>query len=435
MNKETLKKKVNEAIAAHQDEIMELANSIAAEPELGFKEHKTSAKIAASFKKHGIDYTPQQGITGVKGYLRGRSNKHSVAVLGEMDAVICFDHPNADKASGAAHACGHHAQVAAMMAVSIGLARSGVMEYLDGNVVPFAVPAEEYVEIEYRNSLRSTGQLAYLGGKSELIRCGAFDNVDMAMMIHLSTTGDAGRMMQVGGTSNGFIGKLARFIGREAHAAGAPHEGVNALNAAMVALMAVNAQRDTFRDEDHVRFHPILTKGGDLVNVVPAEVKMESYVRAKTLDAMLDANQKVNRALKAGAMALGAEVEITDLPGFMPLLNDPKLTELLKQNAASLIGENAIEELEHHAASTDMGDLSHLMPVVHPWVGGVSGKAHTRDFVVTDPEMAYIVSAQSMAMTIIDLLADGAQGADQVLQDYKPKLTKEQYLAFMDSIH
>lgn len=434
LNKEILKKKVQEAIVAHQAEIIELANSIAAEPELGFKEHKTAAKVAAAFKNHGISYTAQQGITGVKGHLPGRSSKHKIAVLGEMDAVICFDHPHANQANGAAHACGHHAQVAAMMAVSIGLARSGVMEYLDGDVVPFAVPAEEYVEIEYRNSLRGSGQLAYLGGKSELIRCGAFDDVDMAMMIHLSTTGDAGRTMQIGGTSNGFIGKLARFIGREAHAAGAPHEGVNALNAAMVALMAVNAQRDTFRDEDHVRFHPILTKGGDLVNVVPAEVKMESYVRAKTLDAMLDANQKVNRALKAGAMALGAEVEITDLPGFMPLLNDPKLTQIFKQNAVGLIGENAIEELDHHAASTDMGDLSHLIPVIHPWVGGASGKAHTRDFVVTDPEMAYIISAQAMAMTIIDLLADGAKGADQVLQDYKPQLTKEQYLSFMNLI-
>lgn len=433
MNRQELKQKVCEAIVAQKETIFALADSIAHEPELGFKEHKTAKKVADIFEKFHIPHTTGLAITGVKGHLSGRTSKRKVAILGEMDAVTCVDHPLADPLTGAAHACGHHGQIAAMTAAAIGLKTSGVMDELDGDVIPFAVPAEEYVEIEYRNRLRREGKIKYLGGKSELIRRGAFDDIDLAMMIHLATDGDSSRKVYVGGTSNGFIGKMIQFIGREAHAAGAPEAGINALNAMLVALTAVNAQRDTFRDEDHVRFHPIITKGGDLVNVVPADVRLESYVRAKTVPAMIDANKKVNRALKAGALAVGAEVQITDLPGFLPLINNQPLTDLFKNNISSLPTPCAIQDLEHHSASTDMGDVSYLMPVIHPWVGGVTGNAHSRDFTVTDPEMAYLVSAQTMAMTVIDLLIDQASEANHILQTCPPQMTKEEYLTFMDS--
>jgi len=434
LDKQLLKQQVCTAINEHAKEIIALANSIASQPELGFKEHNTAAKIAEIFNQYNIPYTAGHAITGVKGRLSGKTSTRNIAVLGEMDAVTCFEHPLADGNTGAAHACGHHAQIAAMVGCGIGLITAGIMKHLDGDVTLFAVPAEEYVEIEYRNKLRQQGIISYLSGKSELIRQGAFDDVDMAMMIHLSTDGDAERTVQIGGTSNGFIGKMIKYIGKEAHAAGAPHEGVNALNAAMIALVAVNAQRETFKDEDYVRFHPIITKGGDLVNIIPAEIRMESYVRARTLDAMMDANKKVDRALQAGADAVGAQVEINDLPGYMPMINNPAMSQLFSENAAALLGQQAIKQLHHHAASTDMGDLAHIMPVIHPWIGGVTGNAHTRDFMVSDPEMAYIISAQCMAMTVIDLLADNASQADNLLSSYTPPLSKVQYIAFMDSI-
>jgi len=434
LKKQLLKQQVCAAIREHASQIFAIAESIASQPELGFKEHKTAAKIAELFSQYNIPYTAGHAITGVKGRLTGKTSTRNIAVLGEMDAVTCFEHPQADAATGAAHACGHHVQIAAMVGCGIGLMASGIMQYLDGDVTLFAVPAEEYVEIEYRSQLRQQGKIGYLSGKSELIRQGDFDDVDMAMMIHVSTEGDTERTVQVGGTSNGFIGKMIKYTGKEAHAAGAPHEGVNALNAAMIAIMAVNAQRETFRDEDYVRFHPIITKGGDLVNIVPAEVRMESYVRARNLDAMLDANKKVNRALQAGADAVGAHVEINDLPGYMPLINEATMSRLFSGNAAELLGEQAVKQLKHHAASTDMGDLAHIMPVIHPWLGGVSGNAHTRDFAVADQEMSYIISAQCLAMTVIDLLADNASEADAVLASYKPCMTKNQYIAFMDNI-
>lgn len=434
LDKQQLKERVCRAIADHAAEIRALGDDIGREPELGFKETRTAAKVAAAFSRHKIPYAEGLALTGLKARLRGGQSRRTVAVLGELDAVICHDHPDADLATGAAHSCGHHTQIAAMVGCGIGLAAAGVMAELAGDVVLFAVPAEEYVEIEYRHRLRGEGRIGYLGGKQELIRRGDFDDIDLAMMVHSDTAGESGRIVGVGGTSNGFIGKMARFLGKEAHAAGAPDQGVNALNAAMLAIMGVHAQRETFRDEDHVRFHPILTRGGDLVNVIPADVRMESYVRGKTLDAILDANMKVNRSLKAGADAVGARVEITDLPGYLPLINEPVMSGLFGANAAALLGEAAVRTLGHQAASTDMGDLAHIMPVIHPWIGGVTGRAHTREFKVVDPDMAYVIPAQLMAMTAIDLLAGGAAKADEVLASYRPPMTKAAYREFMDNI-
>ncbi len=434
MDKTALKEQVSKAIRDHADEIIRLGDSILREPELGFKETATAAKVAAAFERHGIAATTGHALTGVKARLSGARSRRTVGVLGELDAVICFDHPCANPQTGAAHACGHFAQIAAMVGCGIGLARSGVMDRLAGDAVLFAVPAEEFVELEYRDRLRRDGKLTYLGGKQELIAGGHFDDIDMAMMIHSDVTGEGGRVVRTDGSSNGFIGKLARYTGREAHAAGAPDQGINALNAAILAITAVNAQRETFRDGDCVRFHPIITKGGDLVNVVPADVRMESYVRARTVEAMIDANKKVDRALKAGADAIGASVAITDLPGYLPLFNEPTMDGLFAANAAALLGSDGVKAAGHTAGSTDMGDLAHIMPVIQPYVGGVTGLAHTREFAVADPEMAYVVPALIMAMTVVDLLADDAAVAEGIMADFKPKMTKESYLAFMESI-
>ncbi|MFA6849192.1 MAG: amidohydrolase [Selenomonadaceae bacterium] len=430
-----LKQKVYDSMLANHDEICALADAIAAEPELGFKEEKTAKKVANLFAKHNIPYTSRLAITGVKGMLHGKSSKCRIAVLGELDAVPCPNHPLASKETGAAHACGHNVQLAIMAACTIGLKESGILSKLDGDVIPFAVPAEEYVEISYRNQMRDQGKLHYLCGKEELIRIGAFDDIDMSMMMHASMSGDGKRVIDTGGTSNGFIGKLIHFKGKAAHAAAAPHDGVNALNAAMLAINAVNALRETFREEDCVRFHPIITKGGDSVNVVPSSIHMESYVRAKTVQAMLETNKKINKAIKYAAMAVGAEAEIQDLPGQLPMINNQKLNAVYEANVKNRLGENAIIHLGHQAGSTDMGDLSHIMPVIHPWFGGgTTGIVHSVDFKVTDTEMAYFLSAATMTDTIIDLLADGAVGAENVLHSYQSCMTKEEYLQYLSSI-
>jgi len=433
MNKEELKKKVCAAIEDNRDHILALGHAIYNEPELGFKEFKTAAKVEETFKRMQLPYEKELAITGVKARMKGKSSDHTVAVLGELDAILTPDHPSADPVTGAAHCCGHNVQIATMAAVGMGLQDAGAMEHLAGDVVLFAVPAEEYVEIAYRNELRKQGKIAYLGGKAELIRLGAFDDIDMVIQMHVSMDNDHKSFLEMSGTSNGFIGKLIKYKGRDAHAAAGPHEGINALNAAVLGITAVNAIRDTFRDEDHVRFHPIITKGGDLVNVVPSDVQMESYVRAATVEAMLDANAKIDRALKGAAMAVGAEVEIVDLPGYLPLHNDKNIHGFFENNAVELVGRERVIQGKHLAGSTDTGDLSQLIPLSHPFAGGVEGTIHGADYHIFDEENVYIRCAQAMAMTVIDLLYGDGAGAKKVREEFKPTLTKAQYIALLDS--
>ena len=428
MDKATIKQKVCEAIAAHRADIEAMANAILAEPELGFKEVKTAKKVQDALAKLGLEFTTEHGLTGVKARMKGRTSKRTIAMLAELDAIVCRNHKNADPVTGAAHCCGHNIQIANMIAVAYGLRE--VMDELDGDVVLFAVPAEEYVEIDWRNAQRDANRLKYLGGKQQLIAEGAFDDIDMAMQMHVA----AGSEFNLGASSNGFIGKLIEYHGRPAHAAFAPEEGINALNAAMMGVMGVNAIRETFRDQDHVRFHPIINAGGDLVNVIPDYVKMESYVRASNIEAMARYNKAVDRALKAGGDALGAKCDIQNLPGYLPLRPDQAFRDLLRENAVDLFGENQVTLGEHSAGSTDMGDVSHLMPVVHPWVGCVDGVLHGADYALRDGEVAYTKTPQVLALTIVDLLANGAEKAEAICQAFMPQLDRDSYVKFMDEI-
>ena len=317
------------------------------------------------------------------------------------------------------------------MGVALGLVLSGVRDELDGDVTFFAVPAEEYIEIGSRMKLREEGKIHFLGGKQELIYRGAFEDIDMAMMIHVEGhSPEAG--LAVGDTSNGFIGKTIRYIGREAHAAAAPHEGINALNAAVLGLMGVNALRETFRDEDHVRVHPIITRGGDTVNNVPADVRLETYVRARTMESIEATHHKVDRAFTAGGDAVGAETEIHTIPGYLPLACSREMNELFVKNGRELLPEDRIRNAGHFAASTDMGDLSHLIPAIHPFVGGVEGALHSEDFRICDYRSAVIVPAKAMAMTVIDLLANGAEGGEKVISAFKPVMSREEYVTRLD---
>ncbi len=433
MNIAELKQKVCQAIDDHRDSIIEIGEQIFRHPELGYKETKTAALVSQTLTQLGIPHRTGLAVTGVKGRLKGRNSNLTVSVMGELDAVVSFEHPHADRTTGAAHCCGHNAQIAAMLGVGYGLVKSGVMEQLDGDVVLFAVPAEEYVELDYRRRLQADGIIKFFGGKQELIRLGEFDDIDMSMMCHIESDTPQNSFI-IGAEAAGFIGKSIRYIGKEAHAGGAPHQGINALNAALLGLMGIHAQRETFRDDDHIRVHPIITRGGDLVNIVPADVRLETYVRGRTIEAIMDASAKVNNALKAGALAIGAEVEIKEMPGYLPMVNDPNLEAVFAANARQLVGAENIRRGGFTAVSGDNGDLMQLMPSIIPGHGGVSGQAHSRHFAIADFDAAYITPAKAMAMTVIDLLADGAKQGLEVKSNFKPRFTKESYLAFWEDL-
>ncbi len=434
MEVSSLKEQVLKEFDSIKDEIIEIGDDIFSHPELGFKEVRTSGIVKNFFEKYGIPYQDGLAITGVKGEIKFSDSGPNIAIFGELDAVVSPEHPHRDPKTNAAHACGHNSQIANLLAAAKVLTSPLLKGKLTGKVTLFAVPAEEYVELEYRLGLKKEGKIKYPGGKQEFIRLGLLDDVDIAMMVH-GKDKTPERVIGVGGTSNGFIGKRVVFKGREAHAGDAPEKGINALNAAQVALNALNSIRETLKDEDHIRIHPIITKGGDLVNIIPQEVIIESYVRGKEIDAIIDASEKFDWAMTGGGIAIGAEVHIENMPGYMPLYNEEGLTKIFRENAISVVGKDNVFDIGHFSASTDMGDVSQLIPSIHPVGGGYKGAAHTKDFEVVDKEMAYIVPAKLYVLTIIDLLTEGAGKAKEIIEKWEPRITKEKYLETLDSFY
>ena len=430
MDKLELKKMICQSIETQADKIIEIGTYLLKNPELGFKEVKGAACVIKEFDRLGLSYQEGLGMTGVKSILPGNSKGPTIAVLGELDALTCPSHPYADSISGAAHVCGHNAQVAAMLGVAMGMVESGASEWLAGNIAFLAVPAEEYVEFEYRKTLRENEEIEFFGGKQEMIRLGVFEDIDIAMMVHAQPN-DPGRTFSVGGSSNGFIVKSVKFQGRATHAGARPDLGINALNAAALAIMGIHSQRETFRDEDSVRIHFILTSGGEMVNIVPDDVRMEIFIRGKTIESIEDASNKVNRALEGGASMVGAILELSDLPGYLPINEELIVSSILSDNARELLGEENVTSGVHKSWSTDIGDVSHIMPAVHPYIGGFSGDAHSDGFQIVDKEMAYIIPAKIMAMTLVDLLYGDAKLAKNAIKVYQPKFTKDEYLMYL----
>ncbi len=431
--RDEVKDAVCEAIDRSAERIVALGERIRRQPELGFKEHKTARLVEDTLREIGLAPRGGLALTGVRADARGAKDGPTFALLGELDALVVSGHPLADPDTGAAHACGHNAQVAGLLGAAMGLMGGGALPHLAGRVAFLAVPAEEYGDVAWRVEQARAGKLEFLGGKPELLRLGHLDDVDLAMMIHTTPQAEL-RKAAVAASSNGCVVKTVRYVGRAAHAGGAPHLGVNALYAAQIGLAAINAIRETFRDEDAIRVHPVVTHGGSQVNVIPADVRLETYVRGKSVEAILDANRRVDRALKAGALALGAQVEIETLPGYLPLRNDPGLAELFRQNARALLGADQVTEAGHRSGSTDMGDLSHVMPTLHPYMGGASGSGHGADFAIADPRLAYVEPAKQLALMAVDLLWGDAQAAREIVRGHVPAMTREQYFAFQRGI-
>jgi amidohydrolase len=428
--KDALKRAVCEAIDRHADEIINIGETILGHPETGFNEVKTAALVAERMR--ALDLAPQTGLalTGVKGRLKRGNTGPRLAIVAELDSLRTSDHPLADPHTGAAHSCGHNAQIAGMLGAAIGLRATGAAEHIAGDVVFFAVPAEEFIDVAERLRRHQRGEIEFLLGKPELVAKGHFDDIDLAMMIHTGSSDAKTTRAFLCDSSNGALVKQIRFKGRAAHAGSLPQLGINALNAAMIAMNAIAYQRETFWDKDTIRIHPIITKGGDAVSVVPAEVTMETFVRGGSLAAIVDANKKVDRCLRAGAMAMGAEVEIHTIPGYLPQRNDQRFGRIFGGNVEALFGPGEWSIGGHRTGSTDMGDIAHLIPVIHPYVVAAQGKAHGADWRINEPQHGYLTPAKLLAMTAIDLLYDDAAAAKEVVAEFKPAMTKEAYLAF-----
>ncbi|WDP92593.1 MAG: amidohydrolase [Desulfobacter sp.] len=431
-SKTDLKNEVLKATDRLAPAILDVGDFLYTHPELGYKETKATAHVAGLLEKAGYTVQKEIAVTGLTARLPEKKQGPTLALMGELDAIVCKDHPHAGP-GGAVHACGHHIQAAVMAGVAMVLREINAFPQLGGNLIFMAVPAEEFVEMEFRSRLRQERKIRWFGGKQELTAKGAMDDVDMALMMHALNL-PPGKKVFSASSGNGFIGKTIKFTGKEAHAGSDPDKGVNALNAAMLAINNIHAQRETFKDTDRVRIHPIITKGGDVVNVVPADVRMETYVRAGTIQALKAANAKADRALKAGAAAVGAGIEIRDIPGYLPLVNDTGLETIFQDNIAALCRPEETIQGGDFSGSLDFGDISHIMPGLHPFFGGIEGSLHSKEFRVADHDTAFLIPVKSLAMTIIDLLWGDAKAARQVLEKFTPRMDKPSYLSWLETV-
>ena len=193
--------------------------------------------------------------------------------------------------------------------------------------------------------------------------------------------------------------------------------------------------RETFRDKDTVRVHPIMTKGGDLINVIPNEAVIETLVRANNTEAILDASEKTDRAFLAGAVAVGAQVEIETMPGYLPTIPVDAPDELVEA-ARDKYNVNVFDGTDKPSGgSTDVGDVQHIQPVFTFNTGGTSGSGlHSVAFDIDDEELAYIVTAKIFALTAYRFLKGGAEAARRLVDDYKPVFTKQEYIDSMESM-
>ncbi len=427
--------KYNAYVEKHRQLILDSLDYLWKNPEAGYKEWKTHAYAKSVFEKLGYTLTEAGNIPGFTALVDTGRPGPKLAIFGELDALIIPGHPECDPETGAVHACGHCAQLAALIGIAAALKEPGALDGLSGQILLVAVPAEELIEIEERIAMRKEGKIKYFGGKPEFLYRGLLDGVDLSFMVHTSGPCESGHGAGSDAGSNGLIAKTVSFHGVSAHAGGAPHKGVNALYAATLALGAINSLRETFQDAKHIRVHPIITGGGASVNTIPDLVTMESYVRGSDMPAIVDANDKVNRAIAGAAAAMGAKATITDFPGYWPRLNKADFIGVFVQGAEAAGMTFRYNPQNWGAGCSDMGDMAAVMPAVHPYANGATGHSHGIDYVISDPENACVDSAKMQVQTLRLLLENDGARAKQIVADYEPAFASfQEYFDFVDSL-
>lgn len=434
MNRDDLYHLVEKTIDDRQEIYLNLGHEIYKNPETGYKEFQTTKTLSSAFTSLGLEVIENIAFTGCRAYSNKDKKGPKIAIIGELDALKCPSHPDANPETGAVHACGHNIQTTVMYGVADALIKSGVLSSLGGQVDFIAVPAEEVIELDYRESLKDQGKIKYYSGKIELLSKGALDDVDICMMIHSYPFEDQKIKLAIDVSSNGFLGKQITFLGKQAHAGQAPWDGINALNMSSLAISGMHYQRETFKDKDTVRIHQIITKGGDVVNSVPEQVNMETTVRANNIEALLDANMKVNRSIRGAAVMLGGKAFVKDSPGQLPVITNKQLADIFHKQSLKIYDESQILPHIQWTGSTDMGDVSSLKPSIHCLTSGISGGLHTSNYRIVSNEEAYINPIKILSNTVVDLLINNAEKATEIIESFEPSMSKESYLKYLADI-
>lgn len=416
----------------HKKEIFNAERFIWQNPETGYREWKTSKYLAEKFNALGYQLTFAGDIPGFYTDIDTGKPGPKVLVMGELDALLCENHPEA--VNGVAHACGHNAQCAGLLGLAAALRETGALDGLCGSIRLMTVPAEELIEVPFREELRKRGIIRFYSGKAEFMRRGYMNNVDMAVLIHTHNLGEKYDFFSRRG-SNGFITKEIIYRGKASHAASSPECGINALAAATLGVQAVNALRETFKEDQKIRVHGIISNGGTACNVIPDNVHIEMAVRGATREIIQATAKKIDRALIGAAVSIGTEIDIKNSPGYTPLKNDEMLLDVFKQSALALCGEERIniDKNNWSTGSTDMGDLCEIMPTIQPYAAGAVGTGHGSDYGIDDPDRACCNSAKAELLLIDKLLENDASIAKNIIAHFTPSFTINEYVIYLES--
>ena len=372
---EELKASVIEEVEACHDQLRELGLKIHSSPELGFQEVKAAAWLTQYLEENG--FSIERGICELPTAFRGsyRQGKPAIAILAEYDALPELG-----------HACGHN--LIAGCAVGAAVASKPAIDRFGGSILVIGTPAEELY-----------------GGKVIMAERGAFDNIDMAMMVHPGVHDTATTQALA------CIGLEVEFFGKAAHAATRPEAGINALEAMIQSFAAINSLRQHIKDK--ARIHGIITDGGKAANIVPAHSAGTFLVRAKD-DAYLEGlKEKVLNCFIGAAIASGARLEYRwGKVHYAPLRNNLTLARLFRQNMQSLGRKMQLSDPNKGVGSTDMGNVSQIVPSIHPTVAiaPVEVVVHSPEFASAAASEAGIRGlldgAKALAMTVVDLAAN-----------------------------
>ncbi len=416
-----LKARVCEEIDRHREEVMDFGTDIWNHPEPGYREMRTAEKAAERLEKLDLKVKRGLAVTGFRADMETGKEGPTVALLGEMDALILPAHPAADPVTGAVHACGHNSHITSLVGAAIGLSAAGVLDSCSGRIALVGVPAEETLDPDFVKGLRAEGKIHFDCGKPELIRCGVFDDVDLALMNH------AGGDFSVN-DFNGYLRKEITFHGKSSHAA-LPQEGINAMSAANLAQHALALTKDRWTADPYVRVHGLLTHAGDAVNVVPDRVTLSYMLRGGSAEMLAMLSRLFDRAFNGAAYAMETSCEIETRHGSSPLKNSDALCELFRRCVSELVpGARISIKQNYQPGCTDMGDLSRIVPSLHGYYPGCEGACHSTDFRIGNPEQAYLLSSKLLACMALELLAGDAETGRRIAMEKKEKLPIPEYL-------
>jgi len=384
---EKLKALVTGGIDSRRQQLSELSLKIHSNPEPGFQEFKAATWLTQYLEEN--DFSVERGICELSTTFRGSygQGEPAIAILAEYDAL-----------PGLGHACGHN--LIAACAAGAGIASRPAIDHFGGSVLIIGTPAEELY-----------------GGKALMAERGGFHNIDMAMMVHPAVHNSATTQALACITLD------VEFFGRAAHAAAQPEAGINALEAMLQSFTAINSLRQHIKDK--ARIHGIITDGGQAANVVPEHSAGNFIVRAEDDIYLDELKEKVLNCFIGAATAAGARLEYRwGNVQYAAMRNNPTLARLFSRNMQSLGRKMQLHDTSKSFGSTDMGNVSQLVPSIHAMVAIAPPEVmiHSPQFVTAAASetaiRGLIDGAKALAMTVVDLIAN-AKTADKIKMEFQ----------------